>query len=144
MKILPVPEEQLSELLQLYNEYDRPNFPTPPDGFTILKQIRSQNGEVFVAIDEAGVLCGTYSIIICANLNHGGEPFAVIENVIVTRLRRRTGLGRMLMAHARENAIKHGCYKLLLQSGAYQTGNHQFYESCGFANEKCGFQIRLN
>lgn len=68
---------------------------------------------------------------------------AVVENVISAPDYRRRGIGRALMEHARDLAQQKGCFKLTPQTGAGRTGDHLFYEACGFRGDKRGFQLRF-
>lgn len=103
----------------------------------------NQRGFVAVAVLD-GLIVGTYSMYYCANLAHAGRPFAVIENVIVAAHVRSSGVGRSLMAHAKENARLKDCYKVMLSTGVKRPQNLKFYEACGFVGDKIGFQIRYD
>lgn len=144
MNILPLPDDRLTELFALYDQYNRPKDPPPTNtkAIQILNNIRSQGAEVFVAIRENRLL-GTYMIHICQNLTRSGQPFGIIENVICDRESRRSGVGRQLMRHAVDYAEKQGCFKVALQTGTTKIENHSFYESCGFTKDKQAFQVRL-
>jgi len=143
MKVRPVSEEQLPQLFALYDEYDRPKdeHPSLEAAITVLSDIRSQKGEIFVATNPE--ILGTYMIHVCHNLTRSARPYAVIENVICRASHRRSGVGKVLMDHAIVYAKRCGCYKIFLQTGESRTENHSFYEACGFEGGKRAFQIRL-
>lgn len=143
MKINPISSDQLQELFELYDEYNRPRdqHPDIEEANNILAQIRRQDAEIFVAVDPS--ILGTYMIHICHNLTRSGRPYAIVENVICKSTIRRSGVGRQLMEHAIEYAQSKGCYKLALQTGIARTENHQFYEACGLASDKRAYQIRF-
>lgn len=142
--ILPLPDDHIDDLFDLYDGYDRPPDPrmAHAEALSNLQAIRRQSGEIFVAMVD-GALVGTYAIYICMNLNRSGRPFAVIENVICGAGYRRRGIGRALMEHAKGHAQEQGCYKVFLQTGATRAENHAFYEACGFQSAKLGFQARF-
>ena len=52
------------------------------------------------------------------NLTRSAAPYAVIENVVVDATRRRTGLGRQIMAGTLRAAWDAGCYKAMLMTGS--------------------------
>ena len=145
MKIAPVPAGRIEEVLRIYDTFDRPLDPpiSTEEARDTLQHIRGQSGEVFVAmVDEA--IVGTYTIHICHNLTRAGRPFAVVENVICAPSHRRQGVGTALMEHAASYARSQGCFKITLQSGAKREVTRSFYESCGFAADKWGYQIRFD
>jgi GNAT superfamily N-acetyltransferase len=51
------------------------------------------------------------------------------------------GIGRRMMAFARERCAENGCYKLALSSNLKRERAHEFYESIGF--EKHGYSFRV-
>ncbi|MEC5399395.1 GNAT family N-acetyltransferase [Uliginosibacterium sp. H1] len=133
--------DDLAAVLELYDDYDRAPEPRPADGdaLRILSALRAQ-GALLVA-EHDGCIVGSFSLYLCASLAHGGRPFAVVENVIVSAPARRTGVGRTMMRHAQEMARAAGCYKLMLCTGRAE--NVGFYEACGFRNDKFGLQMRF-
>lgn len=66
------------------------------------------------------------------NLSRSAAPYAVIENVVVDKTRRSTGLGKTIMAATLEQAWAAGCYKAMLMTGSKRPSTHAFYRSCGF------------
>lgn len=85
---------------------------------------------VIVAEVEGG-LASTCTLAIIPNLTRGARPFGVIENVVTHPGQRRTGLGRAVLAAARDAAWKAGCFKVMLASGRDEN-TLRFYEGCGF------------
>jgi GNAT superfamily N-acetyltransferase len=73
--------------------------------------------------------------------NLAGKPLAVVENVVVDRHQQGRGIGRQLMAHAKEQASAAGCYKLALSSNRKRHAAHAFYESIGFDQHGLSFVI---
>ena len=101
---------------------------------------RYPNYRLFVAC-EGDTVVATYALLIMHNLAHCGTPSAIAEDVIVTETRRGQGLGRLLMAHAVEQARAAGCYKLALSSNRKREAAHAFYTSLGFAQHGLSFVI---
>ena len=60
------------------------------------------------------------------------RPYAVIENVVTRKERRREGHGQGLMAALIEACWERGCYKIMLLSGLARPEAHRFYEEVGF------------
>jgi GNAT superfamily N-acetyltransferase len=87
-------------------------------------------------------LAASVTLVVMPNLTRGGAPYALIENVATSTPYRRRGYASALIAHAIETAWEDGCYKVMLLTGRTDPAIHRFYESCGFVQNKTGFQIR--
>jgi len=121
--------DQLQGLLHQLN-------PSDPDASEVdLKAfheiIASEYFDLIVAEDK-GVLLGSCYINIIPNMTRGGNPYAVIENVVTDSMKRNRGIGRSLIDHALDIAWKRDCYKVMLMSGRTERAVHAFYEKCGF------------
>ncbi len=100
---------------------------------------------LYVASDEAhpSVVVGTFALLVMHNLGHLGTPSAIVEDVVVNPGQQGQGIGRQMMAHARELARQAGCYKLVLSSNQKRERAHAFYESLGFQRHGFSFLIEL-
>lgn len=88
-----------------------------------------------------GAVVGSYALLIMHNLAHRGAPSAIAEDVVVAPAHQGRGIGRLMMAHAMQQAREAGCYKLALSSNARRAGAHAFYESLGFAQHGLSFVV---
>jgi GNAT superfamily N-acetyltransferase len=88
-----------------------------------------------------GAVVGTADLLVVPNLTHRGDPWAIVENVVVATAARRRGVGRALLSHAVELARRAGCYKLQLLSMKHRTEAHAFYRSLGIEPVAEGFRI---
>jgi GNAT superfamily N-acetyltransferase len=129
--------------------------PRDLDGMlALLRELRPQDAELPRASAQkifAGLLARTdLDIIVCEvgallaasctlatipNLASGGRPFGVIEHVVTLSTHRRLGYGRRVLEYALQQAWLHGCYKVMLLSGAQRTDAHRLYESVGFVRD---------
>lgn len=138
-------DSDLDALLSLYRELagDR-GTAAPGDRSSsepVLAEILAdRERELAVALRD-GRLVGTADMIIVPNLTHRGEPWAIVENVIVAGAARRSGAGRALMEHLIELARAAGCCKLQLISGKHRAEAHEFYRSMGLTAVAEGFKI---
>lgn len=137
--------DDLPSVLALYDEYDRPKsaWPAPAQQAAIFAALQQSGGCVLVAVESQTVV-GTCTLNLCPNFSWSGRPYAIIENVIVTRDFRNRGIGKALLAHAARLAESKGCYKVALMTGSQEPGTLKFYEAAGFAGNKKGFQRRFN
>ena len=96
------------------------------------------NYRIYVA--ELGqVIVGTFALIIVDSMAHSGQPFAVVEDVVVSEDCQGRGIGKRMMEFAMSRCKEFGCYKLTLSSHLKRQKAHSFYESLGF--EKHGFSF---
>lgn len=65
------------------------------------------NYRLFVAA-EGETVVGTYALLVMDNLAKRGTPSAIIEDIAVLPQFQSKGIGRMMIAHARELAAKAG------------------------------------
>ncbi|MBT2788248.1 GNAT family N-acetyltransferase [Halomonas sp. SpR1] len=145
MEIRQVEQKEIEGVLNLIDEYDRPRSPRPSydDMRTIHKAILETGGCVVGAF-STGSMVGTCTINICANLSWSGRPYAIIENVIVSKSHRNQGIGKAILEYATDFAQQAGCYKAALMTGSKEPATHRLYESAGFSASKQGYQIRFN
>ena len=92
--------------------------------FTVVWHEQSHD---FAAVDEDGTVAGAATIRIAASLAH-------VERVVVAIDRRRTGIGRSLLAEAADVANYYNCHKMtaLVPHGS---AAQQFLEACGYREE---------
>jgi GNAT superfamily N-acetyltransferase len=138
-------QTDLGALLALYHELaDSRVTAAPADRASsepVLAEILADPRRQLVVAIVDGQLVGTADLLVVPNLTHRGEPWAIVENVIVARAVRRTGVGRALMQHLIELARAAGCCKLQLLSGKHRTQAHEFYRSLGLEAVAEGFKI---
>ncbi len=138
-------ESDLDPLLSLYSELAGDRRTAAPgdrssSGPLLAQIIADPARELAVALRD-GRLVGTADMLIVPNLTHRGEPWAIVENVIVAAAERRGGAGRALMEHLIELARAAGCCKLQLISAKHRAEAHDFYRSMGLAAVAEGFKI---
>lgn len=145
IQVRPARQPDLPWLQKLYAAFDREaNPPLSPEPAQAILSSIGTHGTLFVAEAAAERVVGCCSVYLCDTLVRGGRPFAVIEHVVVAPDLRRLGIGRQLVSAAVRTADLRGCYKVMLMTGSNRVANHRFYEACGFAGDKIGFQRRAN
>ncbi len=135
----------LPDLLKLYQALN-PSDPvlTAQEASTTFAAMLAQPGlTVFLATDN-GEAVATATLLIIPNLTRAARSYAFIENVVTLETLRGRGYGRAVVRHAVEAAFAANCYKVMLLTGRQRPEIHAFYESCGFVQNKTGFQIRLD
>jgi GNAT superfamily N-acetyltransferase len=133
----------LADLLALYRELitDDPELSIEAAGarFEALAQIPGSG--IYVGTHD-DVIVSTCTLVVIPNLTRGGQPYALIENVVTAAEHRGRGYGRATLKQAVASAWKNGCYKVMLLTGSTKPETLGFYRSAGFEENKTGFQIR--
>lgn len=130
-------------LLDLYGHLVPGDEPCPIDlAKKTLAQFERYKGSAVLIGEADNQAVVTCTLIIIPNLTRGGAPYALIENVVTRPERRRQGYGKLVLDSATSRAWAHGCYKIMLSTGAAPPSTLAFYERAGFAQSRTGFQKR--
>ncbi len=135
----------IGALLPLYEELaDGKRTAAPADRLraqaVLAEVLADPRRHLLVAVLE-GELVGTAALLVVANLTHRGEPWAIVENVVVAASHRRRGVGRALMGDLIEIARAAGRYKVQLLSGKHRARAHVFYRTMGMEPIAEGFKL---
>lgn len=96
-------------------------------------------GRLFICESDGHVIA-TALVALCADVMYGGQPFAVIDNVVVSQTCRGRGIGRILLREVEQFCSLRDCSKMMLLSSALRVDAHRFFESAGFRSDlKRGF-----
>lgn len=124
----------VDDVLRLYQQLN-PDDPVPDAAAakeTFERILAAPGLHLFVLELDGAVVATTYLNVI-PNLTRSVAPYAVIENVVVEKRLRGTGLGKRLMADTLGAAWDAGCYKAMLMTGSRTPATHAFYRACGFS-----------
>jgi GNAT superfamily N-acetyltransferase len=87
-----------------------------------------------------GEVRATVLVSLCADVMYAGQPFAVIENLVVDHRCRGNGIGQALLRAVEQYCLSQNCSKMMLLSSASRADAHRFFEHVGFrADLKRGF-----
>jgi ribosomal protein S18 acetylase RimI-like enzyme len=82
--------------------------------------------------------------IICEELYGDCRPFMIIEDLIVDKNQRRSGIGAALMRELEKCAIDHDCCQIIFVTESDRAEALKFYGSLGFEDEPYkGFKKRI-
>jgi GNAT superfamily N-acetyltransferase len=146
--VRPATEEDIPRILELYDELairgepkDTEPGPAPDKARRVFSEISADpRHEIFIA-EDGGRVAGSIVLLVVPNLSHGGTPWAIAENLIVTEGQRRRGIGRMLLEYVIARAREKGCYKVQLWSSTSRKEAHGLYRSLGFEASAYGFRL---
>lgn len=131
--IRPLTEHDLPGLVTLYNELY--HVPTHPDRMCESFRQMAANPDYLVigAFSDQDELVGSALSIICLDIIAGCQPWAMIENVIVTDRVRGQGAGRLLMNELEQFARQRGCSYIQLTTS--RPSAHGFYAAVGYSGD---------
>lgn len=136
----------LADLPQLHALYQQ----LQPDDTTTLAEVeqgflamQAQPGCAVYVVEHEGTIAGAFTFYILPNMTRNGRPAALVENIVVNETVRGQGIGRAMLAYARELAQAQGGYKLSLTSNAKRTQAHAFYLRCGMLQHGVSFRYEL-
>ncbi|GAA2205765.1 GNAT family N-acetyltransferase [Nonomuraea monospora] len=122
--------------MHLYGQL-HPHDPVPEDGSAsaTFRRILDTPGLHLFVLEQDGQVVATTYLNVIPNLTRAASPYAVIENVVVDKTLRGTGLGKQIMAATLRAAWDAGCYKVMLMTGSRTPATHAFYRACGFSGD---------
>jgi GNAT superfamily N-acetyltransferase len=134
-------ESDLTGLLGLYTQLHDNAYPEiDAKIINLWKDILSDHQNHIIVGLVGDKVVASCVIIIIRNLTHNQRAYALIENVITAANYRNRGYASDILNHAKEIAIKHNCYKIMLMTGSKQESTLRFYEKAGYnTNDKTAF-----
>ena len=136
--------DDLEGVRALYRDL-HPHDPEITDGSDAVafERILATPGLHLFVLELDGALVATTYLNLIPNMTRGAAPYAVVENVVVRKELRGTGLGKRIMAATLDRAWAAGCYKAMLMTGSRTPATHAFYRACGFSpDEKTAYLAR--
>ena len=143
MKIRGLVENDIPSLSELYKHFwgEESSIPRMLETF---QRIKNNPSYILLVADQDDVLVGSAMGIICEELYGECKPFMVIEDVIVSKDQRRSGVASSLMKELERIAVEKECNYILFVTESERIGAHKFYESLGYKLDSYkGFKKRL-
>lgn len=126
-------DSDLSKLLNLYLYLHENSVPEMTEQLlnTWKTIILNDNHHIIVNVIDDEIVSSCVCVII-PNLTRNIRPYAFIENVVTHEDYRGKGHASECLNFAKEIAIKAGCYKMMLLTGAKDTSTLEFYSNAGY------------
>ncbi|HSC69160.1 MAG TPA: GNAT family N-acetyltransferase [Cellvibrio sp.] len=100
---------------------------------------KSQNTHLLVC-DDSGEIIATALVCLCDDVMYQSQPFAVVENVVVSANYKREGIGKSMMDYVEAFCLERDCSKIMLQTSSKNHDARDFYTAMGYdQNVKIGF-----
>lgn len=139
MIIEKLPQEYVLQVVSLQQQI----VPYPIDADSAVKQYETMQHQpdccVLIARDEKDII-GTVSGFCCRGL---AGTFLAIEDLIVKKTHRGSGIGGKLMDAIHAYGRERGCSYAILVSSGFRKQAHKFYEKKGYIEEVRGFRKDL-
>lgn len=136
MEIRTIKQDELSDLLHLYMYLHGNDFPLKSEQLDSLWQaILKDTRQSIIVLYEQERLVSSCVVTIIRNLTHNQRPYALVENVITHPDYRKKGYGGEVLRKAKEIALEHHCYKIMLMTGSKSPDTYNFYRRAGFNSE---------
>ena len=142
----PATLADLPALSDLYRQLhtNEPPWSSEQAAADALSKVLAHPGTTIFAGTVENRVVSTCVLIVCPNFSRGGQPFAIIENVVTDREHRQNGYGRQMVQHAIEFARQQGCYKVTLTTGRRDAQTLRFYEASGMRRDtRTAFEARF-
>lgn len=137
--------EDLDALLHLYLHLHEDQI--PPRDINLMetwRQITEDPNHHLIVYEADGTVVSSCVCVVVPNLTRGVRPYALIENVVTHPAARNNGYASACLAFAREIALKHNCYKMMLLTGSACPAAQALYRNAGYSSsEKTAFLQRL-
>lgn len=90
--------------------------------------------------DDSGEIIATALVCLCQDVMFDSQPFALVENVVVSADYKREGIGKSMMDYIEAFCLKQDCSKIMLQTSSENRDARDFYAAMGYdPDAKIGF-----
>lgn len=90
--------------------------------------------------EDGGKVIATALVCFCQDVMFDHQPFALVENVVVTADHKRKGIGKSMMDFIEAFCLEQACSKIMLQTSSENRDARDFYTAMGYdPNVKTGF-----
>jgi ribosomal protein S18 acetylase RimI-like enzyme len=123
---------------ELYGELNTLSTPTvSPERIAAISS--SQNTLLFVIEDNSKIIA-TALVCLCDDVMFGNQPFALIENLVVSANYQREGIGKSMMDYLEAFCLEQNCSKIMLLTSSENRAARDFYSAMGYdPDAKIGF-----
>ena len=101
----------------------------------------ANSGDTYLLVcDDAGEITATALLCLCQDVMFDNQPFALVENVVVSADHKRAGIGKRMMDYIEAFCLEQDCSKIMLQTSSGNRSAQDFYTAMGYdPDAKIGF-----
>lgn len=90
--------------------------------------------------DDSGEIIATALVCLCQDVMFDSQPFALVENVVVSADYKREGIGKSMMDYIEAFCLEQDCSKIMLHTSSKNRDARDFYTAMGYdPKAKIGF-----
>jgi N-acetylglutamate synthase-like GNAT family acetyltransferase len=105
-----------------------------------IEAVANSNNTHLLVCDDTGEIIATALICLCQDVMFDNQPFALIENVVVSADYKREGIGKSMMDYIEAFCLEQNCSKIMLQTSSENRDARDFYTAMGYdPDAKIGF-----
>ena len=102
--------------------------------------VANSNNTYLLVCDDTGEIIATALVCLCQDVMFDNQPFALVENVVVSVDYKREGIGKSMMDYIEALCLEQDCSKIMLQTSSENQVARDFYTAMGYDPEmKIGF-----
>ena len=142
VRIRELEQQDLSQLALLYEQFwgDQSELHKMEQELEVIKK---EKKHIILVAEREGIVIASVMGILCRDLYGDCRPFLVVENMIVDRSNRKSGIGRMLLAELEVRAKALNCSQIILVTEQNRADACGFYEAYGFQKNNKGYKKKL-
>lgn len=100
---------------------------------------RDTNTHLLVCDDDSDIIA-TALVCLCQDVMYNHQPFAIVENLVVSANYQREGIGKSLVDHIEALCLEQDCSKIMLLTESENRSARDFYTAMGYdPDAKIGF-----
>lgn len=123
-------------MLQLYAQLTKNPLPDFDENLDDLwAEILGDPRRFLLVARNSDTIVSACDLLIVANLTHSLRPYAFIENVITDEKYQNRGYATAILQAAKEIAVRHHCYKIMLMTGSKKESTLNLYRKAGYNDE---------
>jgi N-acetylglutamate synthase-like GNAT family acetyltransferase len=105
-----------------------------------IEAVANSNTTYLLVCDDAGEIIATALVCLCQDVMFDNQPFALVENVVVSADYKREGIGKSMMDYIEAFCLEQDCSKIMLQTSSENRAARDFYTAMGYdPDAKIGF-----
>lgn len=105
-----------------------------------IEAVANSDNTHLLVCDDGDDIIATALVCLCQDVMFDNQPFALVENVVVSADYKREGIGKSMMEHIEAFCVEQDCSKIMLQTSSKNRAARDFYTAMGYdPDAKIGF-----
>lgn len=105
-----------------------------------IEAVANSNNTHLLVCDDSGEIIATALVCLCQDVMFDNQPFALVENLVVSANYKREGIGKSMMDYIEAFFLEQDCSKIMLQTSSKNRDARDFYTAMGYdPDAKIGF-----